>query len=100
MAVGSPDYQPRMISTATSDEQLKIAVTDSDSSASFTQQVKSVLLYNDGPNTVHYNRDATSTTNKLIIRPRSAIVVDVPITTPHFICASGETATVYCLGVF
>lgn len=100
MVSGTPDWQPKIITSGSADEQLKISVTSSDSSSSFSQEVKSVLIYNDGPNPVHYNRDATATTNKFKIPSKSWLITDVPTTTPHFICASGETATVYCLGVY
>ena len=59
-----------------------------------------MLIYNDGPNAVHYNRDAAATTDKYKIPAKSWVTLDVPITTPHFICAAGETATVHCVGVF
>ena len=73
MVSGTPDYSRRTFSTASADEQLKISVTSSDSSDSF---------------------------DKFPIPAKSWFMVDVPVTTPHFICASGETATVHCYGVF
>lgn len=100
MASGTPDWSPRIISSASNSEQLKISVTSSDSSDSFTQQVRSIWMYNDGPNAVHFNEDAVSTTSKAKIPAKAWIVLDIPITTPHFICASSETATIYCIGVF
>ncbi len=100
MAVGSPDWSPKVISSGSADDQLKISVTASDSSGSFNQQVRALLIYNDGVNAVHYNRDATATTSKFKIPAKAWLMVDVPVTTPHFICATGETATVFCLGIY
>ena len=99
MTSGSPDYQPRIISSASSDEQIKISASQADSSGSFSQIVKATLFYNDGPNAVHYNRDAAATTSKFKVPAKSWLMIDVPMTTPHFICATGETATVFCIGV-
>ena len=100
MASGTPDWSPRIISSASSDEQLKISVTATDSSDSFSQQVRSIMIYNDGPNDVHYKRDAAATTSNYKVPRRSWVVFDVPITTPHFICAASETATVYVMGLY
>ena len=100
MASGSPDWSPRIVSSGSSDEQLKISVTAIDTFSSFSQQVKSIVIHNDGKNAVHYKRDAAATTNNHKIPAKSWLTLDVPITTPHFICAAGETATVYVIGVF
>lgn len=100
MVSGAPDWSPKIISSASADEQLKISVTASDSSDSFSQQVKSILLYNDGANACHFNRDAAATTNHFKIPAKAWLMIDIPTTTPHFICASGETATVYVYGVY
>lgn len=100
MVSGTQDYSPRMITSAFADEDLKIDVDDSDSSDDFTQQVKSILIYNDGPNAVHFKRDAAATTSNFKIPGKAWLMVDVPLTTPHFICDDGETATVYCKGVW
>lgn len=100
MTSGTPDWSPRIVSSASADEQLKISVTSSDSSGSFSQAVKSMIIYNDGPNAVYYNRDAAATTSKFKIPAKAWLMADVPVTTPHFICASGETAAVYCIGVY
>ncbi len=100
MPSGSPDWSPRIVSSGSSDEQLKIDVTAIDSHDSFSQQVKSIMIYNDGPNAVHYKRDAAAVTSNQKIPAKSWLTLDVPITTPHFICKAGEIATVYCIGVF
>lgn len=100
MASGAPDWFPRLITSASDDEQLKVSVNSSDSFDSFSNVMQAVLFYNDGPNPVHYNRDATATTSKFKLPAKAWLMIDVPITTPHFICMSGQTATVYCYGVY
>ncbi len=100
MTSGSPDWQPRIISSADDKEDLKISVTDADSSSAFAQEVQTIFIYNDGPNDVFFNNDAASTTSKTLIKAKAWMSLDLKITTPHFICASGETATVYVVGLF
>ena len=58
------------------------------------------LLYHDGPNPVHYNRDAVSTTDNFLIPGKSWLMIDVPTSVLHFICAPGGPATLYCGGVY
>jgi len=100
MVVGSPDYFPRMITSAQSSEQLKIDVDEADSSEDFSQACLSLLLYNDGPNPVHFNEDAAATTDHFKLPAKAWLSIDIPVTTPHLICAAGETATVFCLGLY
>lgn len=100
MASGAPDWFPRVLITGTGDEQLKVSVTDSDSLGTFAQEVKSYLIFNFGANNVHVKRNATASTNNFIIPNKSWIFVDLPVTVLHFICAAGESATVYIWGVF
>ncbi len=100
MASGTPDWSPRIITSGSNSDQLKISVTASDSSDSFSQEVRSLLVYNDGPNPIHFNEDAAATTSLFKIPAKAWLMIDIPVTTPHFICAAGKTATVYCLGVY
>ncbi len=100
MAVGSPDYAPRMITSASADEDASASVTSTDTVVSFSQQVKSFIIYNDGPYAVHFNRDNTATTSNFKIPPKAWFMSDVPVTNLHLICASGETATVFVKGVY
>ncbi len=100
MVSGSPDWQPRIITSASDKEDLKISVTDADSSSAFAQQVQSIYIYNDGPNAVFFNNDTAATTSKTLIKAKAWTTLDLKITTPHFICDSGETATVYVVGLF
>lgn len=100
MASGTPDYYPRIITSAESAEQVKVSVTAADSTATFAQKVRSFVIINDGVNSVHINLDAAATTNHFKIPAKSWLMLDVPVTVLHFICATAETATVYCWGVF
>lgn len=100
MARGSPDWSPKIISSASDDEQVKVSASDVDAAGTFSQSVQSVLIYNDGPNALHYNRDAAATTNNFKIPAKAWLMIDVPMTSAHFICATGETATVYLIGVW
>lgn len=100
MVSGAPDWFPRLITSASNDEQIKISVSDSDSSGSFSNVMQSVLFYNDGPNPVHYKRNAEAATTNFKLPAKAWLMIDVPVTTPHFICANGQSATVYCYGVY
>lgn len=100
MTSGSPDYQARHISSASDLEQIKLSVTDADTSTAFTQLVKSLLIYNNGPNPVHYAKDTTAATTDFPIPAKAWLGIDVPISEAHFICDTDETATVFVLGVF
>lgn len=87
-----------VFTSGSADEQEVASVTDSDTAATFDQQVKSYFVYNDGPNAVHYKRDAAATTSNFKIPAKAWLMDDIPVTALHFICASGETATVYAKG--
>lgn len=100
MTSGMPDFAKRIVSSASAIEQVKVSVTASDSTGTFSQEMKSVLIYNDGPNDVHFNNDAASTTDKFKIPSRSWLMIDVPLTVVHLICATGESATAYLVGVY
>ena len=75
-----------------------VAVTAVETTATFSSQRKSCLIYNNGPNLVHINFDATATTNNFIIPSKWSLQVVFPVTILHFICDAGETATLYVLG--
>ncbi len=100
MASGFPDFTPRMFTSAENFEQMKIAATAVEATNSFTQQVKSILVYNDGVNPVHINFDAVATTNHILLPAKSWFVADLQVTDLHTICAAGHTATVYVLGTY
>lgn len=75
-----------------------IAVTTTDTIATFSTQRKSCLVYNNGPNLVHINFDAVATTQNFIIPSKWSMSIVFPVTVLHFICDAGNTATVYILG--
>ena len=99
MASGSPDYFPRMITTATEEEQEKADVTDAETTVTFSAQVKAFLIYNNGPFNVHYSLSAGVGTDNFVIPSGAGLMMDLPTTNIYFICASGETATIYVVGV-
>ena len=100
MASGFPDYQIRAFTSAENFEQVKISATSTEATTSFSQGVKSVLIYNDGINPVHLNFDAAATTDHIKIPAKAWFVSDLNFTDIHTKCASGETATLYCVGIY
>lgn len=100
MASGFPDFTPRMFTSASNFEQLRVVAAAAEATTSFTQQVKSVLIYNDGPNPVHINFDAVATLLTFILPSKSWFVADIEFTDVHTICAAGETGTCYILGTY
>ena len=100
MTSGAPDYFPRTITSGQSFEQVKVSVDDSDSTGTFSQQVKSMLIFNDGNSYVHFNKDAAATTDHFKIPAKSWLTCDIPITIVHLICPTGKTATCYVVGVY
>ena len=100
MATGYPDYFRRTIITAQNSEQLKLSVTSSQTTGTFTQTVLAWFIYNDGPYNVHFKTSTGVTTDNFKIPSGSYFGVDIPITILYFICASSETATVYVIGVY
>ena len=75
-----------------------LAITAAESTATFSSQRKSCLIYNNGPNLVHINFDATATVNNFIIPALDALQIVFPVTVLHFICDAAQTATLYILG--
>jgi len=100
MATGFPDFQSRAFTSADNFEQQRILATAVESTNSFTQEVKSVLIYNDGVNSVHINFDDTATTNLMKLPSKAWLMIDLKFTDIHAICAAGETATLYCVGTY
>jgi len=100
MTSGFPDFQFRAFTSAENFEQKKISATATEATTSFTQQVKGLLIYNDGVNPCHVNFDATATTNHIKIPPKAGFIIDLKLIDIHTICASGETATLYCIGLY
>ncbi|GAH63557.1 unnamed protein product [marine sediment metagenome] len=100
MASGFPDWQIRAFTSAENSEQLRVVAGPGEATTSFTQQVKSVLIYNDGVNPVHINFDAAATLLNMILPSKSWFVADLQVTDIHTICAVGHSATVYILGTY
>lgn len=75
-----------------------LAVTAVDTTATFSSQRKSCLIYNDGPNVIHINFDAVATTQNFIIPSKWSLQVVFPVTVLHFICDAGNSAIVYVMG--
>jgi len=100
MVSGFPDWQLRAFTSAKNFEQQKISATAVESTNSFTLQIKSCFIYNDGVNPVHLNFDATATTNHVKIVSKAWLFIDLEMTDIHAICAAGETATVYAVGFY
>ena len=100
MASGAPDYSQITISSGSDFEQKKISATATEATTSYTQKVKSVLFFNDGPNAVHLNFGATATTNHFKMVAKSWFFIDIPLIDIHTKCATSETATVYAIGVY
>ena len=75
-----------------------LAVTAVETTATFSSQRKSCLIYNDGANNVHVNFDATSTINNFIIPSKWSLQVVFPVTVLHFLCDTGENCVLYVLG--
>lgn len=75
-----------------------LTVTAVDTTATFSSQRKSCLIYNSGPNDVHVNFDNTATINNFIIPSLDALQIVFPVTVLHFICNPGNNCTLYILG--
>ena len=63
-------------------------------------QILSIIIYNDGPNPVHIKRGSSVDTDDFKIPSKAWFMTDVPTSTFSFICAAGETATCYLVGVY
>ena len=75
-----------------------LAVTDADTTATFSSQRKSCLIYNLGPNDCHINFDATATINNFAIPALDALQIVFPVTVLHFICNPGNNCVLHILG--
>jgi len=95
-----PDWQQRIFSSAENFEQLKISATATEATTSFAQQVSSVLIYNDGNNPCHLDFDATATTSEFKLVAKAWFIADLKLTDLHTICATGETATLFVIGLY
>ena len=73
-----------------------VVVTAVETSATFSSQRKSCLIYNDGPNDVHFSLSTGVTTNNFMIPSLDALQIVFPVTTLYFVSAG--TSTLYILG--
>lgn len=98
--MGYPDWRKPVVPGLNSDEQVKVSATATATSGTFSQQVKTWIIYNDGPNPVYIDKDSTATTNSFKVPAKSYFGIAVATTYISFICATGETATVYLWGFY
>ena len=93
---------PKIIDTYTTSTVVQdlsnggLVITAAERIATFSTRRKSCLIYNDGPNPVHINFDATATVNNFIIPSKWSMSIVFPVTVLHFI--SDGTSTLYILG--
>jgi len=99
MAVGGRDYSQYVFTTSSEMEQEKASVTDAETTVTFSAEVKAWVLYNDGPYPVYFNDSTGVSTNNFKLPSGAWMMVDVPATTIYLICNTGETATVFALGL-
>lgn len=100
MASGSPDWSPKIVSSGSATQNAKASVDDEETVVTFSQQVLSFIIYNDGANAVHVSRATGVDTDDFKIPSGSFWVVDIPTTSVYLICDDDETATCYLVGVF
>ena len=98
MATGFEDWSTHAFTSASEEEQEKASVTATETVMTFSAEVKSFTLYNDGPNAVHYAYATGASTSNFKLPAKSWIFRDVVTTSLYLICATGETATVYGAG--
>jgi len=86
MATGFEDWAMPVFTSASEEEQIKVTVTDSETEVTFTKEVKSWRIYNDGPSAVHYSLNSGVSTDNFKIPPRAGLVEDVPTSKIYLIC--------------
>ena len=100
MASGSPDWSPKVVTSGSATQNAKANVTAVETVVTFSQQVLSFIVYNDGPYAVYISRATGVDTDDFKIPSGSFWMVDVPSTSVYLICAPGQTATCYLVGVY
>lgn len=98
MATGFEDWSIIAFTSASEEEQEKASVTDAETLMTFSAEVKSWTIYNNGPNAVHYAYATGIDTDAFKVPAKAWIFRDVPTTTIYLICATDKTATVYGAG--
>jgi len=99
MTTGFADWSARTFSAAHEEDQQKATVTDTETVITFSSQVHSWRLYNNGKSTMYYSLQTGVSTNNFPIPPRAGIVEDVPTTKIYLICASGESTDARAVGI-
>ena len=100
MASGFPDWTTGAFTSAKNSELKQVSASDSETTTSFTNRIKSILIYNDGPNPVFVNFDATATTSSFKIPAKAWLNIDLEIQSLHSITATGETASLFVIGTY
>ena len=100
MTSGSPDWSPRIVTSGSASQNAKASVTAVETVVTFTQSVLSFIIYNEGAYPVHVARATGVDTDDFKIPSGSWFMMDVPTTSIYLICAAGQTATCYLVGVF
>ena len=98
MVSGSPDWSPKIVSSGSATQNAKANVTAVETVVTFTQQVLSFIIYNDGAYAVHVSRATGVDTDDFKIPSGSWMMMDIPLTILYLICDTDETATVYAVG--
>ena len=89
-----------VFSTSKEEEQIdKTNVTSAETEVEFSEEVKAWLIFNDGPNPIHYALSTGVDTNNHKIPSGSWWGEDVPTKKIFMICATGENANVYPVGI-
>jgi len=98
MTFDFPDYTNRVFSNAESSEQAKADCTGTKKTITWSQETKWAMMYNNGPYAVHVATGTSVTTDSFLVPSRAYLMIPVSHSKISFICASGETATVYLWG--
>ena len=100
MAISPAKSAEEVLSTSTEEEQIdKLTVTEAETEAEFNEEVRAWLIFNDGPHSVHYTLETGVDTKNHKIPSGSWWGEDVPTKIIYLICASGENADVFIVGV-
>lgn len=94
-----PDWYKRSFTSSSEMEQEKGNVDENGVTLTFSKSVHSWIIYNDGPSAVHFDLTGAVSTNSFKIPPRAGFMLDVPTDEIFLICATGQTTTVYAIGV-
>ncbi len=100
MPISPAKTAEEVLSTSTEEEQIpKLNVTATETEAEFDEEVRAWLIFNDGPNPVHYALVTGVDTDNHKILSRSWWGEDVPTKKIFLICAAGKNADVYIVGL-